>query len=86
MTKKYAERIYASLTCKLTEDCYVTRVGAHLYDGKLLPGITYMEAMDQDKDTYKVNVTCWVPDKQLTIKQLVKLLAVWEECVIKEKE
>lgn len=86
MTKKYAEEIYASLTCKLTEDCCIVRTGAHLYNGKLLPGITYMEGMDQDKDTYKVNVTCWVPDKQLTIKQLVKLLAVWEECVIKEKE
>ena len=85
MTKRYAEEIYASLTCKLTEDCCIVRTGAHLYNGKLLPGITYMEAMDQDNGG-KTNVTCWVPDKQLTIKQLVKLLAVWEECVIKEKE
>lgn len=52
MTKKYAEGIYASLTCKLTEDCYVIKAGAHL----------------------------------LTIKQLTIILAVWEECVIKEKE
>ena len=85
MTKKYAEGIYVSLTCNLTDDCYITRVEAHLYDGKLLPGITYMEAMDQDNGG-KTNITCWVPDKQLTTKQLIKLLTVWEECVIKEKE
>lgn len=84
MTKRYIEEIYATLRSRLTDDCYVTRVEAHLYDGKLLPGITYMEAMDQDNGG-KTNTTCWVPDKQLTIKQLVKLLAVWEECVIKEK-
>lgn len=36
MAKRYAEEIYVSLTCKLTDDCYVTRVGAHLYDGKLV--------------------------------------------------
>ena len=57
MTRKSMEEIYASLTCKLTEDCYVTRVGAHLYNGKLLPGITYMEAMDQDNGG-KTNITC----------------------------
>ncbi len=86
MTKRYAEEEYAKLIQPLTYDCCIVRTGAHLYKGKLVPGITYMEGMDQDKDTYKVNVICWNPEKQLTIKQLVKLLAVWEECVIKEKE
>ena len=85
MTKRYAEEEYAKLIQLLTYDCCIVRTGAHLYKGKLVPGITYMEGMDQDKDTYKVNVICWVPDKQLTTKQLIKLLTVWKECVIKEK-
>ena len=85
MTRKYAEEEYAKLIQLLTYDCCIVRTGAHLYDGKLVPGITYMEGMDQDKDTYKVNTVCWVPDKQLTTKQLVKLLAVWKECIKKRR-
>ena len=45
-----------------------------------------LQQMNKEISDNKVNTICWNPDKQLTIKQLVKLLAVWEECVIKEKE
>ena len=57
-----------------------------------MPRVTYNNPVDirEDEDgTYVSESSGFMglnTDKQLTIKQLVKLLAVWEECVIKEKE
>ena len=80
MTKKYAEEIYATLRSRLTDDCYVIGAGTYPHNGKLLPGLLFKEGMDQDGEG-PIKINCWVPDKQLTIKQLVKLLAVWENSV-----
>lgn len=85
MTKGFMIEMYTILANRLTDDCYVIGAGTYSHDGKLLPGLLFKEGMDQDGEG-PIKITYYNTKRQLTIKQLVKLLAVWEECVIKEKE
>lgn len=85
MTKGFMIEMYTTLANRLTDDCYVIGAGTYPHDGKLLPGLLFKEGMDQDGEG-PTKITYYNTKRQLTTKQLIKLLTVWEECVIKEKE
>ena len=92
MTKKYTEGVFKRILEHLPEQRSITGVSLYLSKGMLMPRVTYNNPVDirEDEDgTYVSESSGFMgldTEKQLTIKQLVKLLAVWEECVIKEKE
>lgn len=83
MTKKGMEKTYYEVMDCISKDGHVAKRGLYMLDGILVPGMVWIK---QDENIMHMRTTYWNTEKQLTIKQLVKLLAVWEECVIKEKE
>lgn len=92
MTKRYAEGVFKCILEHLPEQRSITGVSLYLSKGMLMPRVTYnkpVEIIENEDGTCISESSGFMgldTDKQLTIKQLVKLLAVWEECVIKEKE
>lgn len=92
MTKKYAEGVFKCILEHLPEQRSITGVSLYLSKDMLMPRVTYNKPVEiiENEDGTCISESSgfmgWVPDKQLTTKQLIKLLTVWEECVIKEKE
>ena len=84
MTRKEIMSANDSLVSNLPTGYCILGVGAHLYNGMLIPGITYKDAIDQDYMPLLTNTVCWVPDKQLTVKQMLKVLTIWNDSMLNQ--
>lgn len=81
MTKAFIESIYYAFVNNL-EGVPIDSlsIGAYIMNDVLCPGFTH--AVESEEDGYPLEGTrriCWTPAKPLTMKELSKVLRIWEE-------
>ena len=84
MTRKYIESAYRTMNAHLPDNSIVSKVGIYESSGILCPGIlsaTHTETWDESGVMVSTEspTLCWQTDKQLTLKQLRKIVDIWTE-------
>lgn len=84
MTRKHIESVYRTLVVNLPDNSIVDRIGVYETRDMLCPGIvsvTYTEECNVDGVTVSTSspTLCWLTDKQLTLRQLKKIVSIWTE-------
>lgn len=84
MTRKDIETIYRTVVAQFPDNSIVDKIGIYEAKDMLCPGVvsvTYIEDCNENGVTIRTSAStlCWITDKQLTLKQLKKIVSVWTE-------